>query len=382
MATDNKQPNIKASKPTGAKKRRKRSRSTVHAPKNQAIKYPLLCFDTETTNHGELLEISVFDIEGNEVYHRYFRPHATGWPTDIHHITPEMVAGAKRFAAHRHELQKLLSSARYLVGCALSNDLSSLRRHGLELPLKTQSIIEIQNWYWLLNDPSGRTVKQQTGLAAIAEAYNLGFGQDQPHSATADTRLTLDCFRHMATHLLTDKGMPTLPQAPTTDHITGCVSLFNAEYSAAMQLLRMHSMAGYVSVVKRDIGYSFKFNRVLAAESPNIILSVPVTDRVQADKDLHKHFSHKELKGYTGIYEFDAEDLEYIRNYRNELSLEKFMEREQDAQTASANKAKHSRQAKRVMRRLRSTSKKGQTLTKPASPTVSPLTPIPNKAKS
>ena len=52
---------------TKRRKRRRTRRSNLPAQQGEAPL--LLCFDSETTHHGEILELSVFDIDGNEVYH-------------------------------------------------------------------------------------------------------------------------------------------------------------------------------------------------------------------------------------------------------------------------------------------------------------------------
>lgn len=301
-----------------------------------AVRYPLLCFDTETTNHGELLELSVFDITGKEVYHKYFKPRAKKWPTDIHHISPEMVAGEQRFGTYRKEIGKLLGSTRYFVGCALSNDLANLRRHGVTIP-KNSVVLDIQEWYWLLNDESDREDKHQSGLSTIADHYNLGFGSEHAHSATADTRLTLECFKALANHFDSDFPAddtiePVLSADADSTMAEEClgrlVKRYAAAYSHAMQIHRMRNVAGFISVVRREQGYSLKYNRIIPPENSNVVFSVPVNDRIRAEEELRMHFEPIQLKGFTGIYDLTESDFEYISSYRNTINLESFIERQ------------------------------------------------------
>lgn len=284
--------------------------------------YPLLCFDSETTNHGELLELSIFNLDGNEIFHRYFRPRAKSWPTDIHHITPEMVAKEKRFSASKRTVQKLINSSPYLLGCALSNDLHTLRRYGINIDNK-HTFIDIQNWYWLLNDASGRREKNQTGLSAIAAHYGLDFGTEQPHSATADTRLTLECFKAMIKHFKNSSTEPT-----TVEQLREILSDYQKAYDLALNEYRMRNSSGYINVIKRDQGFSFRYTRFEQNQDNRVVLSVPVTDRVKAETDLRANFESKQVRGFTGIYHFDESDFEFIRTYKNEIDIESFIARE------------------------------------------------------
>ena len=320
------------------KRRRRKGARHVAARVDAPYTYPLLCFDTETTNHGELLELSVFDIRGNEVYHQYFRPHAKNWPTDIHHITPEMVADCKRFSAHRHEVAKLLNSAKYLVGCALSNDLHTLHRHGIRLHENRHRIVDIQNWYWLLNDTSDRREKHQSGLAAIARHYGLNFGSEKAHSATADTRLTLESFKALAA----DFNNRYYVDGDTVEPILSCDAdprmametlnclqkRYENAYRHALTVFRMKNLEGFINVVKREQGFSLKYTRFEPTGNENIVLSVPVTDRVKAETDLREHFEPIQVKGYTGFYRLKKKDFDYIKAYTNSIDLETYLERQ------------------------------------------------------
>lgn len=324
-----------------SRKKRPGKRKRTHrrnGPFSRPIQYPLLCFDTETTNHGELLELSVFDLDGNEVYHQYFRPRAKTWPTDIHHITPEMVAECKRFSSHRKEVGRLLSSARYLLGCALTNDLHTLRRHGIHLDEKRHKIVDIQNWYWLLNDNSDRMDRYQTGLSTIAETYGLAFGDDEmAHSATADTRLTLQCYKALVNNF--EQTYPAAGQSEFTisteteecakvlSRIDDLQDRYQTEYDRAMHIYRMKNLSGFISVLNRPQGYSVKYTRFEPKDAENVVFSIPVTDRVKAEIDLRKHFEPIQVKGFTGFYEMKDSDFEYIKSYRNDIDLETYLKR-------------------------------------------------------
>ena len=309
------------------------SQSLTEASKSVAP--GLLCFDSETTNHGELLELSVFDIEGVERFHQYFKPRAKSWPTDIHHITPEMVSGSKRFFAYRNEIQRLLWSVNYLLGCALSNDLHTLRRYGVRLKDR-HKVLDIQDWFWLLNDCSDRRDRRQTGLAAIAAHYGLGFGDLQAHSATADTKLTLACFKAMADDFIRRyvnlKDYPELKNGVNADNLDVLNRLFVEAYKNALQIYRMRNSAGFIGVLRREQGFVFKYTRYEQLDREGLVLSVEVNDRIKAEEDLKRHFESKQVKGYTGHYFLEDSDFEFIRNYTNNIDIETFREREKSTE--------------------------------------------------
>ena len=72
----------------------------------------VICLDAEFADNEELLELSAFNLAGEEVYHSYYKPaDISDWRTDIHHITPEMVANERNFASCREEVQSLLDDA-------------------------------------------------------------------------------------------------------------------------------------------------------------------------------------------------------------------------------------------------------------------------------
>lgn len=331
--------------------RKRTSNSTEPTDQVTSVKNscPLLCMDSETTNHGELLELSIFNASGEECYHQYFRPHAKKWPSDIHHITPEMVADMKRFAAHRGDITRLLNSSKYLLGCALSNDLHSLRRHGVNLS-NTHTVIDIQSWFWLLNDETDRRERTQTGLAAIGEAYGLSFGNEQAHSATADTRLTLECFRALVNDFnrrFPDNKTDEVCDINDEKYLKRLVARYNEQNKRAMQIFRMRNAGGYVNVIKRDQGYSLKFNRIIPDQNENIVLSVPVEDRELAERDLRNFLLPHELKGLTGIYDMDESDFSFVRSYSNEIDEEAYLNR--TAIRKSAEQNPHVRAARRAL---------------------------------
>ena len=317
---------VVAKKDSGnGKKRKRRLRRKAQSSLQRGVFYPFLCFDTETTNHGELLELAIYDPEGNVVFHEYFRPHASKWPTNIHHITPEMVAGSKRFIAYRQEVQRILNSTNHLVGCALSNDLGTLKRYGVKFH-GHHVVHDIQSWFWLLNDDSERRLRKQTGLASIAEHYGLSFGGEMPHSATADTNLTLRCFKALVNDFYSRSLSVPCPEFDVNS-IGRITEDYLKAFDVAMDWYGLRNAGGYVNVVARERGFSFRFSHSLPADESKYVFSVPVNDRQGAERDLKHRFESKMLRGFTGIYDLDAEDLRFVREFSNEIDFDTFVAR-------------------------------------------------------
>lgn len=242
-----------------------------------------------------------------------------------------------------------MSGARFLVGCAISNDLNNLRRHGIDLPADNFTIFETQNWYWLLNDDSDRNTKNQAGLSTMADTYHVSFGDKGPHSATADTDTTLKVFRCLVEHFAHryDNEQATSAFNPDIDNaeLTKTLSTLNADfikaYTDAMHVYRMRNAGGYLSVHRRENGYSIKGHHLEPVDNPDIVMSVVVGDRKNGEIELRKHFEDKTVKGFTGIFALDNDDFEFIRNYTNTVDADKFM----------AEKRRHHRRHSRFLKR-------------------------------
>lgn len=290
-----------------------------------------VCFDCETTNHGELLELSVHDLQGNEVYHSYYKPRARTWPTDIHHITPAMVSDSHKFAKSRRQVARLVCTPRYLIGCALSNDLGILRRHGVTFP-GNQTIIDIQRLHWLVNDTSGRKEYNQTGLSAIAAHYGLGFGEGHAHSASADTRLTLECFNALVRDF--DRTYPhgeALPQVLEARHLGDLVKRIDTCMQDAMIQYRMNNAGAYVSLKMRSLAdgtlhHTLKFGKTRPEPDDTLVCVIKVQDRVQAERDLRRLFAPRQIKGYTGFYDLDAADIDAFMAYTNSIDTATYLQ--------------------------------------------------------
>ncbi|MCM1111456.1 MAG: exonuclease domain-containing protein, partial [Clostridium sp.] len=108
----------------------------------------IICMDAETTDRGEMLELSVFSFDGSEIYHHYFKPaNARRWRTDIHHITPAMVADKPTAARCLPRIQSVIDDATHILGFAVDNDIRILEHSGVRR-FERKRVIEVRQWYW------------------------------------------------------------------------------------------------------------------------------------------------------------------------------------------------------------------------------------------
>lgn len=90
----------------------------------------ILVLDTETTGVDEKAEILQFSAiwgTGQEAINIYIKPTYTRrWDEAmaVNHITPEMVAGCPQMQDLKREIEKLLRSAKIIVGYNLPFDLA------------------------------------------------------------------------------------------------------------------------------------------------------------------------------------------------------------------------------------------------------------------
>lgn len=277
----------------------------------------IICFDTEMANGYELLELSVLDGDGAVIFHKYFKPKCRSWSPKIHHITPAMVKGLPSVSAYRSEIQSIMDSADYMVGCAIQNDLRVLRRAGIRFA-DHPPVIDVQPMYWMLycQDVSGEY--SQTSLEHITERCCVRVNADEVHTATGDARVTLRCFDIMLDDFITWYA-PALRSAPLATRVKA--------YLAALDIAKEKYMAefarGFASLVRQDDGtFSFKFNRIICSDNPNIVLTIAVKDRRKAESDLRRMFSRKRRHGSGATYNLTDKDIAKFAAYSNEYTPE------------------------------------------------------------
>lgn len=275
----------------------------------------IFCLDAEFTDNEELLELSVYNMEGCEIYHRYYKPeNATEWRTDIHHITPEMVAEEPEFSECREEVQKIIDSPFALTGFAVGNDLRVLTRAGIS-GLETKRVIDVRDMYWYLRgrkeDMSPFSIPS---LLICANSLGLEFGEEEAHSATADTEATLRCFRLLFNEFRDSEG------AGMEDE--DIVDFFTGKIERAKAIFIEESARGYVRVYKQGDSYKIKYSRMPDEEAKGLVAEVEVNDRYKAEYEIRKLLKKKEIPNKIGVYKLSQKLLDDIKKYKNTYDAE------------------------------------------------------------
>lgn len=275
----------------------------------------IICLDAEFTETEELLELSVFNLAGEEIYHQFYKPeHISDRRTDIHHITPEMVAKELPFSKKRGEVQKLLDSAFALTGFALGNDLRVLSRSGIT-GTETKRVIDVKDMYWYL-----RGIKEDMNpfsvpsLLICANALGLDFSEEEAHSASADTEATLRIFT------LLFNEFKELEGSGLSDE--DVIDMFAAKIERCKARFVEESAKGFVKVYKLGDTYKIKYGHKRDPESNGLVAEIEVADRYKAEYEIKKLLKKKEIPDKWGIYRLNSKLLDEVKRYKNTYDAE------------------------------------------------------------
>lgn len=275
----------------------------------------IICLDAEFTETEELLELSIYNLEGEEIYHRFYKPeNITDWRTEIHHITPEMVADEEPFSKRRGEVQHLFDSAVAVTGFAVDNDLRVLSRSGIT-GTETKRVIDVKDMYWYM-----RGIKEEMNpfsvpsLLICANALGLEFKEEEAHSASADTEATLRVF-----HLLFNE-FKEVEGGEIDDE--EAVDMFTVKIERAKARFVEETAKGFVKVYKQGDTYKIKYSHKRDDEPKGLIAEIEVADRYKAEYEIRKLLKKKELPDKWGIYRLTPRLLEDLKEYKNTYDAE------------------------------------------------------------
>lgn len=274
-----------------------------------------ICLDIEATDNGEILEISIFNHLGKEIFHSYFKPvKAKSWPIseEIHHISPEMVSRCKSVHKAHGVIQKIIDSADAIIGFAVDNDLNYLMRSGFKV--KASRIIEIKKWYWLLKGKADNVdMNSVPRLVYCAENMNVDFNPEDAHSATNDAKFTLKLFTLLYGMFCDSRKIPNDYINPST------LDMFDSVYSHEEELIKEENARGFISLKKGDKGFSIKNNRNKVDND----LCIEVKSRYIAEHDLRKMFKKREVRERSGLFNLRQSDIDAFLAYSNSYDAEK-----------------------------------------------------------
>ncbi len=270
----------------------------------------IICLDIEATNKGEILELSIIRFKDNvEIYHSYFKPiHSENWPTNVHHITPDMVNQSPKFSSERNKIQVIINDADAILGFALHNDIKYLTSHKIIIP-KDIYLLEAQNWFWYFKGKEmGIEFNAVPKLSKCAEILGYTFSEENDaHSATNDTLITIMVFKNL------------LSQSSIEKISVDIIQDLNKKFEIERKLYAKKIAKGIISLVSCSGGYCIKNNAFGVVERNDF--SITVASRYIAEHELREKFRKKETALNSGIYRLNQRDIDYFLHYSNEYNF-------------------------------------------------------------
>lgn len=276
-----------------------------------------LIFDSEfTDNTGELLELSIFNIEGEEIYHSYFKPKkAKTWGLHPHNISPEMVADKPSFDKERAKLQKIFDGASYLVGFETTSDLDHLFEQGIK-GLYHKKMIELRDLYWFARgNEDGLGLFSTPGLDKCIMVLGFSFDEHGAHSASGDTKATWELFMRLLGIVREKLGM---------DAESSPEEVWN-EASKHILKEKERLAHGFVTLIKDGDAYRLAGS----AHSPNLkhpsyVTHIEVNDWKRAICELEfMKYANYNRTYRMGFYRLNAKEIRQFQKYTNEYDPEK-----------------------------------------------------------
>ena len=281
----------------------------------------ILFIDAEFVDNQEMIELSVWNLEGREVYHRFFKPaEIKEWPVSeaVHHISPADVRHCASFAKCRPEIQSVFDRAEYIVGFATKGDIAHLSKSGIK-GLDKKKVIDIKQMFWLyIGQDRDYDYYGIPGLSRVSEMLGVEFGEKGAHSASEDTLVTLKCFNALASMI------PDNPYAePTEEAFKKAVSQFEQEFSLAKDAYERKKAHGWIHIMKGAGGvFKLLFKRKEPEDSPQLVGKIEVGDISKAEADIMARFQRKMLQGNRSLFRLSRNDLKSLLAYTNEYGDE------------------------------------------------------------
>lgn len=282
----------------------------------------ILFLDAEFVDNQEVIELSVWNHQGVEVYHEFFRPEGIDeWPVseNVHHISPADVAGKPSFSSCKKKIQDIFDGAEYIVGFATSGDVAHLKESGIR-GFDRKKIIDIKHIFWLyVGIERDMDFYGIPGLSKVAEILEVSFGEKGAHSASEDTLVTLKCFNRLA-ELIPGYSY----DSRTPGSFQEAMRLFQESFAVAKEDYERKKAHGWIHVTKTgDKGiYKLLFKKWEPEESDQLLGKVEVGDLSKAESDIIGRFQRKMLQGRRGTFRLSKKDLNELLSYTNEFGNE------------------------------------------------------------
>lgn len=281
-----------------------------------------ICLDTEFVNNQAIIELSVFNIAGEEIYHELYRPDKrVRWtaPPDKLKITPEMLEGKPTFPERREAVQKIIDRCSCIIGYAIDNDISMLRKCGIQ-GLDTKRIVEVRELFWyVVGRSQGMDLNSVPRLTACTNELGMEFSDGEAHFASSDTRATLFCFHTLLERYAHDKGLEGFDK----DNPAEILDMFNADFAMARDAFLRERASGYVCLFPVENAMKMKVLREKPADDAGALLTVWVADRALAELEITKRFERKIVGGSHSTLRLNDKDMQYIKRYKNDYDEER-----------------------------------------------------------
>ncbi|MDE6027411.1 MAG: hypothetical protein K2G23_05030 [Muribaculaceae bacterium] len=281
----------------------------------------ILFIDAEFVDNQEVIELSVWNLEGREVYHSFFKPaEIKEWPISeaVHHISPADVKHCASFVRCRQDIQAIFDRAEYIVGFATKGDIAHLSKSGIK-GLDKKRVIDIKQMFWLyIGIDRDYDYYGIPGLSRVSEMLGVEFGEKGAHSASEDTLVTLKCFNALASMI------PDNPYAGHTEEdFKRAMTQFEQEFALAKDAYERKKAHGWIHILKGEGGmYKLLFKRKEPEASPQLVGKIEVGDISKAEADILARFQRKMLQGNRSLFRLSKNDLKALQAYTNEYGDE------------------------------------------------------------
>lgn len=296
----------------------------------------IICLDTEftgTVDRNEILELSIYDGEGKEIFHQLYKPEKCkkwSFTEKIHGITPEMVADKPHFKEHLPSLQKIFNAADMIVGFALENDIKMLSRSGIK-GLEEERCLDVRHLYWAC-----RGEQEEIGIFSVPNlvkcAGDCGFDWEsaKAHSASADALATLLCYNVLLKEYVEKYNVSFNGEFLDDNHIKKAIKKLKKMVDEAIYRHEQESAAGFVYLFKTGNLYNIVLrHQIFTPESiakkqtkgQNLIACIQVEDRWHACYDIAKKFQNRQVRGskFTSCWQLKEREINFFKQYTNEF---------------------------------------------------------------